>query len=124
MKPIINPLYIYLISIISTLKIVLEFIMFFAGIAILVVGMLYFLGEMANKRIGKRILKTATITFIISLLICIFVPDENTCYKMMATSIVTPDNIETVKDETIKTIEEIANILQNKNSIAETESTE
>ena len=43
---------------------------------------------------------------------------------MMATSIVTPDNIETVKDETIKTIEEIADILQNKNSIAETESAE
>ena len=124
MEPIINPLYIYLISIISTLKIVLEFIMFFTGLAILLVGMLYFLGEETNKKIKKRILKTATITFIISLLICIFVPDENTCYKMMATSIVTPDNIETAKDETIKTIEEIADILQNKNSIAETESTE
>ena len=123
MEPIINPLYIYLISIISTLKIVLEFIMFFTGIAILVVGMLYFLGEV-NKKIGKRILKTVTITFIVSLLIYIFVPDEDTCYKMMAASIVTPDNIETVKDETIKTIEEITDILQNKNSIAETESTE
>ena len=123
MKPIINPLYIYLISIFSTLKIVLEFIMLFTGMAILAVGMLYFLGEV-NKKNGKQILKTTTITFIISLLIYIFVPNENTCYKMMATSIVTPDNIETVKDETIKTIEEIANILQNKNSIAETESTE
>ena len=124
MEPIINPLYIYLISIISAFQIALEFIMFFTGIAILVVGMLYFLGEITNKKIGKQILKTATITFIVSMLICIFVPDEDTCYKMMAASIVTPNNIETVKDETIKTIEEIANILQNKNSIAETESTE
>ena len=124
MEPIINPLYIYLISIISAFQIALEFIMFFTGIAILVVGMLYFLGEITNKKIGKQILKTATITFIVSMLICIFVPDEDTCYKMMATSIVTPDNIETVKDETIKTIEEIADILQNKNSIAEKESKE
>ena len=124
MKPIINPLYIYLISIISTLKTGLAFIMLFAGLAFIAVGMIYFLGEITNKKIGKRILKTVTITFIISLLFYIFVPDEDTCYKMMATSIVTPDNIETVKDETIKTIEEIADILQNKNSIAETESTE
>ena len=124
MKPIINPLYIYLISIISTLKTGLAFIMLFAGLAFIAVGMLYFLGEITNKKNGKRILKTVTITFIVSLLIYIFVPDKDTCYKMMATSIVTPDNIETVKDETIKTIEEIADILQNKNSIAETESTE
>ena len=124
MKPIINPLYIYLISIISTLKTGLAFIMLFAGLAFIAVGMLYFLEEITNKKIGKRILKTVTITFIVSLLICIFVPDEDTCYKMMAASIVTPDNIETVKDETIKTIEEIADILQNKNSIAKTESTE
>ena len=124
MEPIINPLYIYLISIISTLKTGLAFIMLFAGLAFIAVGMLYFLGEITNKKIGKRILKTVTITFIVSLLIYIFVPDEDTCYKMMAASIVTPDNIETVKDETIKTIEEITDILQNKNSIAETESTE
>ena len=123
MKPIINPLYIYLISVISTLETVLTFIIVFAGVAIIMAGMLYSIEEITKKN-GKRILKTATITFIISLLICIFIPDENTCYKMMAASIVTPDNIETVKDETIKTIEEIANILQNKNSIAETESTE
>ena len=123
MKPIINPLYIYLISVISTLETVLIIIMFFAGIIIIIAGMLYSMEEITKKN-GKRILKTATITLIVNLLICIFVPDEDTCYKMMAASIVTPDNIETVKDEAIKTIEEIADILQNKNSIAETESTE
>ena len=123
MKPIINPLYIYLISVISTLETVLIIIMFFAGIIIIIAGMLYSMEEITKEN-GKRILKTATITLIVNLLICIFIPDEDSCYKMMAASIVTPDNIETVKDETIKTIEEITNILQNKNSIAETESTE
>ena len=123
MKPIINPLFIYLASIISTLKIASIFIMIFAGITIIIVGIIYF-EEVITEKTGKRILKTATITLIVSMLICIFVPNENTCYKMMAASIITPNNIETAKDETIKTIEEIANILQNKNSIAETESTE
>ena len=123
MKPIINPLFIYLISIISALKIVSIFITAFAVITILIVGIIYF-EEVITKKTGKRILKTATITLIVNLLICIFTPGEDTCYKMMAASIVTPNNIETVKDETIKTIEEIANILQNKNSIAGTESTE
>lgn len=123
MKPIINPLFIYLASIISTLKIASIFIMTFAGITIIIVGIIYF-EEVITEKTGKRILKTTTITLIVSMLICIFVPNEDTCYKMMAASIVTPNNIETVKDETIKTIEEIANILQNKNSIAETESTE
>ena len=123
MKPIINPLFFYLISIISTLKIASIFIMIFAGITIIIVGIIYF-EEVITEKTGKRILKTATITLIVSMLICIFVPSEDTCYKMMAASIITPNNIETAKDETIKTIEEIANILQNKNSIAETESTE
>ena len=123
MKPIINPLFIYLISIISALKIVSIFITVFAVITIIIVGIIYF-EEVITEKTGKRILKTATITLIVSMLICIFVPNEDTCYKMMAASIVTPNNIETIKDETIKTIEEIANILQNKNSIAETESTE
>ena len=123
MKPIINPLFIYLASIISTLKIILIFITVFAGITIIIVGIIYF-EEVITEKTGKRILKTATITLIVSMLICIFVPNEDTCYKMMAASIITPNNIETAKDETIKTIEEIANILQNKNSIAETESKE
>ena len=123
MKPIINPLFIYLISIISALKIVSIFITVFAVITIIIVGIIYF-EEVITEKTGKRILKTATITLIINLLICIFIPSEDICYKMMAASIVTPNNIETVKDETIKTIEEIADILQNKNSIAETESTE
>ena len=123
MKPIINPLFIYLASIISTLKIASIFIMIFAGITIIIVGIIYF-EEVITEKTGKRILKTATITLIVNLLICIFTPSEDTCYKMMAASIVTPNNIETVKDEAIKTIEEIADILQNKNSIAETESTE
>lgn len=123
MKPIINPLFIYLASIISTLKIASIFIMIFAGITIIIVGIIYF-EEVITEKTGKRILKTATITLIVSMLICIFVPNENTCYKMMAASIITPNNIETAKDETIKTIEEIADILQNKNSIAETESKE
>ena len=123
MKPIINPLFFYLISIISALKIASIFIMAFAGITIIIVGIIYF-EEVITEKTGKRILKTATITLIVSMLICIFIPNEDTCYKMMAASIITPNNIETAKDETIKTIEEIANILQNKNSIAETESTE
>ena len=122
MKPIINPLFIYLASIISALKSASILIMFFAVITIIIVGIIRF-EEVITEKTRKRILKTAKITLIISMLTCIFVPDEDTCYKMMATSIVTPDNIETVKDETIKTIEEIADILQNKNSIAETEST-
>ena len=88
-----------------------------------IIGIIYF-EEVITEKTGKRILKTATITLIASMLICIFTPSEDTCYKMMAASIVTPNNIETVKDEAIKTIEEIADILQNKNSIAETESTE
>ena len=57
MKPIINPLYIYLISIISTLKTGLAFIMLFAGLAFIVVGMLYFLGEVINKKNWKTNIK-------------------------------------------------------------------
>ena len=55
-------------------------------------------------KIGKRLLLVG----VISLALSVIIPDENTIYKMIAASLVTPDNISIAENGTIDFIDKLA----------------
>ena len=57
-----------------------------------------------------KFLKKPLIIGLIVGTIGIFVPSENTCYKMLAASLITPDNIEVVKDGTQELVDYIIDV--------------
>ena len=108
MNPIINPLFFYFISVTD----VLRFLLLIGGFG--VVAVVLFVGVICCvdydvEDIIKFLKKPLIIGLIVGT-IGIFVPSENTCYKMLAASLVTPDNIEVVKDGTQELVDYIIDV--------------
>ena len=106
MKPIINPLWFYLIGISEGLT-GASLAFGVLGIIATIILLVCFVTEQEmccpNEKMVAFFKKNAKRCFIIGLIgifIAVFIPSEKTCYQMMAASIVTPDNIETVIDTT------------------------
>ena len=93
MTYIINPWMFYLISLSDTLKWAFGI---FAIIAIIVSFLMY---DDTKVKLAKRFF----IASCISLVICLFLPSKDTCYKMLIASQVTTENIENAK-ETVKDV--------------------
>lgn len=108
MNPIINPLFFYFISITN----VLRFLLLIGGFG--VVGVALFGGFVCSIDYDAvdifKFLKKPIIIGLIVGTIGIFVPSENTCYKMLAASLITPDNIEVVKDGTQELVKYIIDV--------------
>lgn len=88
----INPWIFYLISLSDTLKWATGIL---AGVAF--IGVFIFYDE--NSKYAKR----CFIVGCISLVICLFLPSKDICYKMLIASQVTTENIENAK-ETVKDV--------------------
>lgn len=109
MKPIINPWFFYWISTTDSIK-------FLAGLSALflgVVGVLLFIffieieseeDYVFSKKI-KKVLKISIVLFSICLFLNIFLPSEDTLYKMMVSSCITEENIEKVGGSIEKVID-------------------
>lgn len=108
MNPIINPIFFYFISVTG----VLRNIMLIGGFAI--VGCIVFAGFICCIDVDIEevfnAFKKPVIIFLIIGTLGIFVPSENTCYKMLAASLITPDNIEVVKDGTQELVNYIIDV--------------
>lgn len=108
MNPIINPLFFYFISVTGVLRLLLLIGGFGAAGVIIFVGFIccvdYDAGDMF------KFLKKPLIIGLIVGTIGVFVPSENTCYKMLAASLITPDNIEVVKDGTQELVDYIIDV--------------
>ena len=108
MNPIINPLFFYFISVTGVLRCLL----LFGGFGIC--GILVFEGficcvDYDIEEVFKCFKKPVIIGLIVGT-IGVFVPSENTCYKMLAASLITPDNIEIVKDGTQDLVDYIIDV--------------
>ena len=94
MEPIINPLWFYLIDVLAFFGGTARFIGI-ALIAMTVLGAIFILDRLSEietwfkSKTFKKIMILATIMLIIGMLI----PAEETAYKMLIASLVTPDNI-------------------------------
>lgn len=106
MKPIISPLWFYLIGISEGLvgaSISLAVLLILTAIVMIISYAVEQDCRTPNEKLCsflKRNAKRSFIIGVICVILAIFTPSEKTCYQMMAASIVTPDNIETVIDTT------------------------
>lgn len=113
MKPIINPLWFYFVSLadkvgaLAIILIICEVILLGILAILLVVVEAEGNFESEERRRWYGYLKRSIITVIAAGILYCAVPSETTCYKMMAAQIVTPDNISTVG----KTSEDIINYI-------------
>lgn len=114
MKPIISPIWFYLVNLASKVG---DFAMaliiggiILAGILTLMIIIIETEGDFESEEERRRwysCLKKIVITVIaVGVLYCV-APSETTCYEMMAAQVVTPDNISTVG----KTSEDIINYI-------------
>jgi hypothetical protein len=105
MSPIINPLFFYFISVTN----VLRFLLLIGGFGVVIfVGFICWVDYDAADIL--KFLKKPLIIGLIVGTIGVFVPSENTCYKMLAASLITPDNIEVVKDGTQELVDYIIDV--------------
>lgn len=108
MNPIINPLFFYFISVTN----VLRFLLLIGGFG--VVGVALFVSFVCSIDYDAgdilKFLKKPIIIGLIVGTIGVFVPSENTGYKMLAASLITPDNIEVMKDGTQELVEYIIDV--------------
>lgn len=111
MNPIISPLWFYLIGIgagIQTLLgIVGGVIAFIAGIGLIISVIEYY---NYNHESTLKIIKISKKYFMIGLMIGFFavlIPSKETCYQMIAATVVTPNNIEIVGETTTDIIDYI-----------------
>lgn len=108
MNPIINPLFFYFISVTDVLRLLLLIGGFGLAAIVLFVGFICCV-DYDTEDIIKFLKKPLIIGLIVGT-IGIFVPSENTCYKMLAASLITPDNIEVVKDGTQELVDYIIDV--------------
>lgn len=108
MNPIINPLFFYFISVTDVLRLLLLIGGFGLTAIVLFVG--FICCDDYNAEDIIKFLKKPVIIGLIVGTIGIFVPSENTCYKMLAASLITPDNIEVVKDGTQELVDYIIDV--------------
>lgn len=114
MKPIISPIWFYLVNLFSKVG---DFAMalIIGGIILTVLFAIFLLvveteGDFESEEERRRwygYLKKGIITIIAAGVLYCAIPSEATCYKMMAAQVVTPDNISTVG----KTSEDIINYI-------------
>lgn len=115
MQPIINPLFIYLLSIIETLKGAMSAFIFIGTVVCILTGLILF-AEHSNSEMKSMytIFKRTTITTTILAALYIFIPDKNTLIAMYATKYITVDNIKYGKEIVVDSIKEIVEIIKNK----------
>lgn len=111
MNPVISPLWFYLIGIGANAQILLGIvggaIAFAAGIALIISAIEYY---DYNHESTLKIIKISKKYFMIGLMIgffAILIPSKETCYQMIAATVVTPNNIEIVGETTTDIVDYI-----------------
>ena len=110
MQPIINPSIFYFISVCSNLGMSIIVLSILALITLIIVGINMLISYQDNENITlhKDILKKLLIVTVLGFTISSFIPSETTCYKMIAASMITPDNVEITKDAIVDLIRDIS----------------
>lgn len=106
MEPIINPWLFYLIDVLFKLDRFLIIPFFVGGIyACFLFGVLLHADDNTDIIKAKRHFKVSATVFVIAAFLRIFIPTEETMYKMIISSYITPDNVNMVVDKTGEILE-------------------
>lgn len=104
MKPIINPLWFYLIDVVSEIDLICMIILIIACIALAIISLLMFFESAESylvepeKQAYFKYLKTTLKVIIPCIILTILTPSSDTIYKMIIADNITPHNIEVVGD--------------------------
>lgn len=96
MEPIISPWFFYFAG-------MCNFVLFVSGIGLII--SIFVLLLMIEKQ--KECLKLPMIAAIIFFILAALVPQEDTCYKMLAASMVTPNNIKVLEGKVDETADKL-----------------
>ena len=100
MKPIINPWFFYLISLLDKVQI-LGIICLIAGVTLLgacILGSIELCSD-EDEKAFKKCIKISILVISISALIVVVVPSKETMYEMLVANYVTENNIEAAKED-------------------------
>jgi uncharacterized membrane protein YjgN (DUF898 family) len=116
-EPIISPLIIYLIHLFSTIyklcPIVMVVVLFASAITFGMVDSSIRYSDDEKEKIINKWKKRYFLLFLITAVLFIFVPDEDTMIKMVIASYITPENFTIVRTEIIDLIKDIAEAIHN-----------
>ena len=110
--PIIDPMYLYLIEVLHNLDVLNQGVFILASI--IMVMLVIFYPESIKYDEDKKFKKYIYIcgfVWLISSIICVFVPTKNAMYKMLIASYVTTDNIQIVNDAIKTNLQDYLNML-------------
>lgn len=122
----INPWYFYLINVCESIKIVafvyciVSFLMFIIGGSIFFAQIEFYNFydrdiEEISKKYGK-IIKKYIASLIFSLVLIMFVPSEEVCTKMLISSFVTEENVETAQETIKNTVDYVMDRIEGKDA--------
>lgn len=110
--PIIDPIYLYLIEVLHNLDVFNQGVFIMASIIMVMLVMFYresFKYD-EDKKIKKYIYICGFI-WLVSFIICVFVPTKDAMYKMLLAHYVTTDNIQMVNDAIKGNLQDYLNML-------------
>lgn len=110
--PIINPMYLYLIEVLHNLDVFNQGVFILASIIMFFLIVIY--KESIKHNEDKEIKKYIYIcgfVWLISFVICVFVPTKDAMYKMLIASYLTTDNIQIVNDAIKTNLQDYLNML-------------
>lgn len=110
-EPIISPWIFYVADVIRSVNIAINILTLFAIIAVVCAIYTHFKYEEfsndAEIKSGQEDIWFAIKVFIVVAMLNVFIPSKDTFYKMIATSYVTPSNIEMIGDNVDKIADKI-----------------
>lgn len=110
--PIIDPMYLYLIEVLHNLDVFNQGVFILASIIMVMLVMFYMESFKYNedKKIKKYIFICGFV-WLLSFVICVFVPTKDAMYKMLLAHYVTTDNIQMVNDAIKGNLQDYLNML-------------
>lgn len=127
MEPVISPMYLYLIDLLSTIRDVSFIGLLLFGVICLLAMLTFFDDdnslELSSSKNNKTeltekdkitILKIFFFIFIVFFILYVAIPTKDTMYKMLISSYITPDNINNVHEMVIKDINSIVKTITEK----------
>lgn len=115
MNPIVNPLWFYVINVLSTLNEVSHVLAFLSTASSLLFVGLYIAEshEDEENQINFKIyVKYSLICLVVSSILMILIPTKSVLYQMLVASYVTPDNIQIVQNNTVQFIQQVVDALK------------